>query len=302
MSAAYTWWSEVPDHLRTKTQLADLDLPRIPGAGPVDAIHTRGPHGRKDTFDLYDITTSLPSPASAKQLESARAKQDPAQRRCAECGARPDYPPTAHHDPATESGSVLLCRACLHITRLRSMQQHIAVTRAQFAAEAAAWLAVDRAAVVHVTVITPPPAENGRARRAVALNVDAVTPSGAWLVRMPIRLARSRNPLVPDGAIPESEAIPALADHFAGRDVIQWSTGALAPIEAALTEPAGTDRRRTRTLLEVIATAWRGDLDPCTRSFATPPDPGRADLMALLIRRMAADHTPEPDTAPNLDA
>ena len=303
MSASYTWWSEVPDRLRTKTQLADLDLPRIPGAGPAAAIHTRGPHGRKDTFDLYDITASRPSPASAGQLEAARARQDHAQRRCAGCGAHPDYPPTPHRDAGRpETGWALLCRACLHIARLRESQQRCAATREQIAAEAAAWLAADRAAVVHVTVITPGPAENGRARRAVALIVDAVTPSGARLARMPIRLARSRNPLVPDGAIPETEALPALTELFAGRDVIEWAAGGLGPIEAALTDPADTDRPRLRILLEAKTTVWRGDLDPHTRTLLIPPDPGRADLMALLIRRMAADHNPDPAQVPTPEA
>ena len=298
MSASYTWWGEVPDRLRTKTQLADLDLPRIPGAGPAGAIHTRGPHGRKDTFDLYDITASRPSPASAGQLEAARARRDPAQRRCAGCGAHPDYPPTAHRDPGADSGWALLCRACLHIARLRESQQRCAATRERIAAEAAAWLAADHAAVVHVTVITPGPAENGRARRAVALIVDAVTPSGARLVRMPVRLARSRSPLVPDTAIPETEAIPALTELFAGRDVIEWSSGALDPIRAALTDPEAAVRPREWILLEGKVTGWRGDLDPHTRTLLIPPDPGRADLMALLIRRMAADHNPEPAPAP----
>ena len=293
MTTPYTWWTQVPDRLRTKTQLADLDLPRVPGTRPVDAIHTRGPHGRKDTYDLYDATASLPSPASAKHLEAARAHQDPAVRRCAECGAHPDYPPTSHKD--TVSGQrMLLCRACLHIARLREAQQHCAASRETIAAQAAGWLAEDRAAVAHVTVITPPPGESGRTRRPVALLVDAATPSGARLVRTTIRLPRSRSPLVPDGAIPDTEAVPALREQLAGRDVVEWTAGSLDPIEDAITAPADADRRPELIVLEPKVTVWRGEYDPHTRHLPTPLDPGRADLMALLIRRMAADHKPAP--------
>ena len=288
MSSTYTWWSQVPEYLRTKTQLADLDLPRIPGVGPVDAIHTRGPHGRKDTFDLYDATASLPSPASAKQLESARARQDPAARRCSECGARPDYPPTNHKDAASGRWAPL-CRACLYIARLREAQRYNAAARERTIAQAAVLLAEDRAAVVHLTVITPPPGENGRARRPVALLVDAVTPSGIRLARTPIRLARSRSTLVPDGALPEAEAVPALREQFAGRDVVQWAVGSLAPIEAALIGPADPQRRRELITLDRKVAEWRGEIDPTFNRLATSLDPGRADLMALLIRRIAAE-------------
>ena len=292
MSADYTWWGELPAHLRTKTQLADLDLPRIPGAGPVEAIRARGPHGRKDTFDLYDITASLPSPASAKQLEAARAKQDPVLRRCAACGAHPDYPPTLHRDPEQGGRAVLLCRACLHVARLRAYQQRLAAEREQAAHLAASWLANDNAAVVHLTVITPPKGENSRAKRPVALLVDVVVPSGAQLARMPIRLARSRNPLVPDGAVDEAEAVPQLREIVAARDVVTWSAGALTPIESVFSGPAAPYRRRELTALDRKVAAWRGELDPLTRTLITPLDPGRADLMALLIRRMATDHAP----------
>lgn len=293
MTTPYTYWSQVPEHLRTKTQLSDLDLPRIPGGNPADSIHTRGPHGRMDTFDLYDATASLPSPATARQLEAARVRQDLVMRRCAECGARPDYPPTNYKDTATNSW-VRLCRACLHIARLQETQRLNAIARASAVAQAAALLAEDNAAVVHLTVITPPRGESGRAKRPVALVVDAVTPSGAPLALTPIRLARSRSPLVPADAVPETEALPALHEIFAGRDVVSWSVGALAPIEDAFAGNPNSDRPRTWVTLDAKVAIWRGELDPRTHRLIPSLDPGRADLMALLIRRMAADHKPAP--------
>jgi hypothetical protein len=284
----YDRWGQVPENLHTKTQLANLDLPRVPEAAPVAYVYERGPHGRKGSFYLYDEAASLPSPASARQLEAARARQNPTLRVCAECGARPDHTPTlAPDESGADRGAIPLCRACLHIARLRRRQRNTAEESARAAGQAAAWLADDRAAVVYVATIAPPPGENARPKKPIALSLGAVTPSGAVLAGINIRLNKSRNPLIPADAIPADQAIPALRELFAGRDVIRWADDSLKYIWTALPihDPA---QRRELIVLDRKVAEWRGEIDPCTYRLTYSLDPGRADLMALLIRRMAA--------------
>jgi hypothetical protein len=282
----------VPEHLRTKTQLADLDLPRIPGGEAVGYVHDRGPHGRKGDFDLYDLATSLPSPATAGQLQAARHRSESDGRRCAACGARPDQRPTTHRDPGENGAAALLCHPCLHIARLRETQHRIATERTEACHLAATWLAEDTAALVHAAPISPPPGPDGRPKHPLALAVGAFTPGGTLLYRATVRLNRSRNPIVPTDAVPAEEAFEALSANLTGRCVIEWSTGALKHLGGVPTFP--NEPSRSAPCLFVLdrrVAAWRGQIDPHTYRLTTPPDPGRADLMALLIRRMAADHT-----------
>jgi hypothetical protein len=60
----YSCWGEVPaGAYMTKSQLQRLTLPRRPG-GPVRAtVKGRDGAGRKDIFDLYLVTESVPTPA-----------------------------------------------------------------------------------------------------------------------------------------------------------------------------------------------------------------------------------------------
>lgn len=288
----YDGWHTVPEHLRTKTQLADLDLPRIPGGEPVGYVYDRGPHGRKGTFELYDLAASVPSLATGVQLDIARARQGRDVRRCEKCGARPEQRPTPHRSSEGEE-VMLLCHACLHIARLRAAQHRAASDRAAACRDAAYWLAADTAALIHLAPITPPPAPDGRAKRPLALVVGAFTPSGRVLYRTTVRLNRSRNPIVPTDATPADEAFPALRNAVAGRDLIEWASGSLKHLDGALTAPAEPARTwREITALDTRVTAWRGQIDPRTHRRIPARDPGRADLMALLIRRMAADHNP----------
>lgn len=287
----YDGWHQVPENLRTKTQLADLDLPRIPGGEPVACVHDRGPHGRKRDFDLYDLAASLPSPATAGQLQAARDRAEADVRRCAECGARPDQRPTVSPGADEADPAMPLCHACLHIARLRAAQRRNAAARAEACHLAALWLAGD-AACVHAAPIAPPPGEDGRPKRPLALHLGAVTPGGSLLYRAQVRLNRSRNPLVPTDAVPAEEAFAALRAKLTGRTVIAWTPDSLKHLDGALTAPAEPARTwRDVFHLNQQAAAWRGQIDPRTYRRVEPPDPGRADLMALLIRRIAADHT-----------
>ena len=292
MFTEYDSWEQVPEHLRTKTQLADLDLPRVPGGEKTARVYDRGPHGRRGGFDLYDARASMPSPASARQLEASRFRQTEDSRGCQDCGAHTDGPATPFHDDAREEW-VRLCWACLHIARLRQTQHNLAAARCRAAEKAAALLAADTAAVVHVAAIAPPAGENGRPRRPVAAVVEAVTPSGVGLVSMTVRLNQSRSTLIPPDAVPLADALPHLGEVVAGRDLVEWAVGALRPLEDAFAAPDGQNPRRERVTLEREVAVWRGEIDPRTRRPLALIEPGRADRMALLIRRIAADHDPE---------
>lgn len=126
--------------------------------------------------------------------------------------------------------------------------------------------------------------------------LGAFTPGGALLYRATVRLNRSRNPIVPAGAVPAEEAFPALRAKLTGRCVIEWSAGSLKHLGGVLVFRDQPPRKALSLfVLDRRVAAWRGGIDPHTYRLTTPPDPGRADLMALLIRRMAADHsTSEP--------
>jgi len=298
MIPAYDGWRQVPAHLHTRTQLADLDLPRVP-AGAVRAYVTAPGNVRhRETFELYDTRESAPSPASARQLEAAAARRTPGAYRCADCGAHTERP--AIHAPADVDGPRTLCLACRHIAGLREFQARLAVLRADAAARAADWLIEDSAAVLHVGVLTPPPADSGRRRPPVALTVDAVSPSGHRLASLGIRLRRSRHELVPENALDWDDAAPLLRRALEDRALIAWQPGDLDPIAPALlpahattAAQAGYSRRRTLYYLGAPVAQWRGELDPDTGALRAARHPGRADLLALLIRRIAADHTKE---------
>ena len=296
MIPEYDGWHAVPAHLYTRTQLADLDLPRVPGR-PVRAYVTApGTVYRRETFDLYDITESDPSPATGRQLEAAAARRTRSAYRCADCGAHTERPAIHTRDgdpPAYRS----LCLACRHIADLRAFQTRLAALRADAAERAAHWVALDTAAVLHITVHTPQPTESGRRRPPVAVSVDAVTPSGAELFSHALRLRRSHHHLVPAGAADWDDALPVLRKALDDRHLIVWTAGYLDPIVPALLPESATPAqlacyRRERTVSELSAPVaqWRGELDPDTGTLRPARHPGRADLLALLIRRIAADH------------
>jgi hypothetical protein len=287
MTEYYYSWHEVPEHLHTRTQLAALDLPRIPG-GPVHAqVAARGGDGRRGVFDLYTLAESTPSPASAKALAAAIARRDPAAHRCQDCGANTDQP-TTPSQPADPGQSIRLCWTCLHIHRLRTHQASLARMRETAAAQAAAWLAEDNAAVLAVTTISPPPTDSGKPRPAIAAVIDAVTPGGAPLLHLTVHLRASRFPhLVPEAAVDRGTAAPALRTALRDRPLIDWHAADLDPLRTIL---GPFDAVTAHHHLSQAVTVWRSTIDPTTDRLIPAAHPGRADRMALLIHRIADDH------------
>ncbi|MGW4380927.1 hypothetical protein [Kitasatospora sp. NPDC004531] len=282
---SYTWWGDLPPHLVTRTQLAELDLPRQPG-GPVRArITATGPHGRKGTFDLFDLGESVPTPATGAQLAAAAARRTTGTRACEQCGARPET-------PCTQIDGWLLCGACAHVHHLRARQQQ-AAEQARAAAEQAARLHADeRLAVLAVTYTHRPTPGTGPVR-----------PAG----RRPHHRPRPRrhHPLRPHAA-PDRPPHPRRARRHRRtrpgprrprRHPRHPHRGALdddlGPLHSALRRlrvdhprllPDGFQRVHR---LAMLVTLWRGDLDPTTGRHRAPTPPGTADRLLHLLRRAA---------------
>ncbi|MFF2123509.1 hypothetical protein ACFVXH_39895 [Kitasatospora sp. NPDC058184] len=288
----YTWWGQVPAHLRTATQLAALDLPRQP-AGPVRAVVTaRNPAGRKGPWDLYDLHESVPTAASAAQLVAAAARRTTT-RVCAECGARPETPCTP-----TDDGRAL-CGTCTHITRLRTRQAEAHAAGRDAAHAAARLLADEHLAVLHIDYTPGQPTAGGNPRPPAAAHITTLDHTGHTLYNRLLRLTGPRTPGAPADALDPGPAAADLAALLADRTVVVWTPAALDPLQAALERlklPAlALPEGRVHTARHAAA-HWRADLDPTTGELRRPTPPGTADRLHLLLRRMAATAPQEEPT------
>ncbi|WP_031078068.1 hypothetical protein [Streptomyces sp. NRRL WC-3742] len=279
----YTWWGELPAHLRTTTQLAALDLPRQPG-GPVRAIiKARNPAGRKGEWDLYDVNESEPTAATGPQLAAAASRRS-ASRACTECGARPET-------PCQYIDGVEVCEACAHIRRLRDRQKTRAQEARNAADTAAALLADDLLVVLAVEYIPGEPTPSGLPRPPAAARIVALDRNGATLYSRTVRLTGPRTPGAPADAVNPAPTLDYLTNLLADRTVVLWSPSDLKALNDARSRlkigttsllPTG----RVNSACHAVA-AWRGDLDPRTGHLRTPTPPGTADRLLYLLRRLA---------------
>jgi len=300
----YPGWRTVPAGLYSKTQLADLDLPRVPG-GPQRAwVETSNWRGKKDHFELYRLSESVPSPATAAQLQAARARSFGSDhtggRVCGECGARPDRPVpelgavtgSAHLPDGDAEPTRRLCLACARVVRLRAAVAAAARTRT----EAARWAARVLAAappVVRVDEVFRPPAPSGRRNlEPVALCVDAVTAISGRRVQATIRLAGPRVKAVPPDAVDPGSLAEVLRPLLAAEMVVTWRREELRPLLRLYYADALTWPRGGHNSLWERATWWRGEVDPDTLVVRHAIDPGTAERTLLLLRRMAATAPP----------
>lgn len=287
----YDGWGRVPGHLYTRTQLAELEFPRVPGE-PAGWVKTFDWRGKPDTVALFDVREAAPSPASATQLEAA---QRASVRVCGECGARPDGRlwelPTG----------VRVCRPCLLVARLRTVQRDLAERRRSHAREVAELLAAEPGPVVVYPRRFRPTRPEGATRTPPVCAVELDTWADGRRARVVLRVGGARNPHVPPGAVPLKEGAPAAAALLADRTPVVWDEAAADELAAVVEylRRAGQDvpGRAQVWSARWRATVWRGDVDVSTRVLGNVVDPGTPDRLALLLRRIAA-HANEPAPAP----
>lgn len=118
----YGWWDQVPEHLKTATQLGKDGLK--PG-GPVRAQIEYGKRSRHRIYDLYDKNEAVAkqaTPAQLAALEQARIKQ----RTCSQCG-------TVVERPSLLSSRTGRCGDCIAkaaaVKRAREVDKTIAWAR-----------------------------------------------------------------------------------------------------------------------------------------------------------------------------
>ncbi len=257
----YAGWWEVPDHLLPATALGELEYPRTSDGQPVTAwVDTRDWSDRKTSIPLYDARACPATKATAAQLQAAAARSG-RQRRCADCDARCQrpLPPLDPDDPRP------LCPACRHVALLRRRQADLAADRLVCAQRAGELLAWTGAAVLQVDLHVPPPTPAGRRRPPTAARVRAVDLDGGRLVDVLVRLVGPRAHYVPDGAVGPQATVPTIHRALVGRPV-----------------------RDRAAAVQYLATHWRGQLHPHTRTLVECLAPGTPGRLLLMLRRIAA--------------
>lgn len=289
----YTSWAQVPAGYMTKTQLLELDLPRRPGPvrATVEAYNWRG---KRQTFDLFRVAESTPSPASARQLAARRTDGTPNPHLCSDCGAHPEQPATVYQDGRR------LCRACQHIYALRVLQEDYA-RRAAYVSRGAAELLRVPLAVVHCELAERGTTASGSPRSPAAVRAEAVDEAGAGLLDVTVRLVGPRSKGIPEGAQAVDDVGQRIRDAFAGRRLLVWSGEGFNLLSGALRAAGWTDAIPTGygavRDLEDMAMHWRADFDHATRAPRRPVPPGRADRMLYLLQQIGADAPDAEDQA-----
>lgn len=291
------WWA-VPDGLLLASQLAAMDLPRIPGGPVAGVVQAENWHayGRDDNFRLYRLAESVPSSASAAQLQAADAKRTKDRvYRCEECGAfseqaLPRYP--IDDQVLKDVAPRYLCRCCRHITRLTGYQAYYGGRRAA-AAKWAQRLAAPGAALAVAAAEVRPEGTTASGKRHAATGItvlafdiaDCRKAFDATILRRPVKAGTKTK-----GQYDPEPGAKKLRAAFEGRTLIGWRSDDLEPLRPILA--SGTRAVLGEEALPRV-TDWRGDLDGAGRPRPATA-PGRPDRLALLIRRMAAA-IPAPD-------
>ncbi|WP_152513488.1 hypothetical protein [Nocardiopsis baichengensis] len=284
METTYEHWGQVPGDLYTKRALEGLEHPRRPAGRPSAWVESRDWRDRRIDVELYRLEDTEPTAATAAQLRAAAARSSRV-RTCSDCGARCDRDLAPHPDRAEQ---VPLCRTCLRIARLRERQALLAERRPE-AVEWARGLAADGAAALWLDRVRPPREPGARLPAAVAVLVEAAGPVRA---RVAVRLAGARNPHVPEGAVAVQEAAQALRG-LSSRPVVVWDEEQAGHLQVLATRLAkagvGPGWGRVCQASGLVST-WRGELDPDRPRGRVPAvAPGRADRLAELLERIAAD-------------
>ncbi len=310
MSTYQGWW-QVPDHLLAAA-LGELEYPGTAGRQqPVAWVATWDWSDRKTSIPLYDARTCPPTKATARQLAVA-ATRSGRQRSCADCGARCQRPLTV--DPHDRRP---LCPACRHVARLRRWKAQLAARRPFIAERARELLPWTGAAVVQVDLHVLPPTPAGRRRPPTAARVRAVNLDGGRLVDVLVRLVGPRAHHVPADALAPEDAVPTIHEAVLGARLILWSIQDLDRLRVAAPHPdlpqlphayevsdlpqphLPIPEHVQAVAVEPMATRWRGQVDPHTRTLVECLAPGTPGRLLLMLRRIA--ETPAVEQRPDVE-
>lgn len=212
-----SWWA-VPADLFTHTQLSSMDLPRVPTewARPVAAVTAPGHRRRRERYELYDVAHTVPSPASARVLRSARARHGWDQFVCEDCG-------TTSERPLSETPfDGRLCPTRRRIVMLRNRQSEVAGMRAAAIEWAVEKVADPALLIVSAFPILPPPTPSGRVGKPVALHVTAAHTDLTTVLDVVVALAEPRSRNLPADAVPADQAWERVRTALEGRPLVLW--------------------------------------------------------------------------------
>ncbi|MEV7157172.1 hypothetical protein AB0N77_21490 [Streptomyces misionensis] len=304
--AEFGRWSEVPWHYASRTQMKVSDLPRWPAGPAVGYVAGRDFRDKEISVPLYDVRASRVSGASGPQLAAASGRRTVAVYECSSCGAQTQLP------LSEDSGH--LCVMCRRLAEIGRFQAELRERREQTGAWARSLFAGGDLAITWVELTAAPDTPSGRRRPPLAGRVQVVDEQGKKLANVLVRLAGPRTQGAPQEAVAAGDGAQALSRVLAGRRQIVW--GPLTVVEQRLAElghPLSVSVESARSTgswaggrfwddsLPARFAQWRGELDPATGALRTPWEPGSADRLWWVLRRMsehpAGDRTAGVSTA-----
>lgn len=290
--AQFGRWSEVPWEYASCTQMSRADLPRKADGPVVGYVAGHDFRDKEMQVAVYDVRASRPSGASGPQLAAAAGRRTAAVYECAGCSAQTQL-------PLSEEGGHL-CAMCRRMAGIARFQAELRTRRDQIGTWARSLFAGGELAIVWVELTAAPNTPAGRRRPPLAGRVQVADEAGRKRADVLVRLAGPRTNGAPADALSAGDGALALSRAMAGRRQVVW--GPLSAVAARLSElghpltgatgptpPAGSrlgDRFWDDSVPARFA-QWRGELDPQTGELRTPWEPGSADRLWWVLRRMA---------------
>lgn len=295
--AEYGRWSEVPWEYASRTQMSRADLPRRAGGPVVGYVPGRDFRDKEVSVALYDVRASRPSGASGPQLAAAAGRRTSAVYECSGCGAQTQL-------PLSEDGGHL-CAMCRRVAGIAQFQAALRARREQIGSWARSLFVGGDLAIAWVELIAAPDTPAGRRRPPLAGRVQVVDEDGRRCADVLVRLAGPRTTGAPSEALSAGDGALAVSQALAGRRQVVWGpldvVGArLSELGHPLTVAVGSSRL-TGSLVDgrfwddsvpARFAQWRGELDPLTGELRTPWEPGTADRLWWVLRRMAGRCVP----------
>jgi hypothetical protein len=278
----YPGWTALPAEppLFTKTQLGSLDLPRVPSGPAVARVSGADGAGRTGVFDLYDATAdSKPTRTGPAALLAA----DQSSHICEACWARPERPVAQRQGQKRR-----LCQACARVETIRAAQARARVTSARHTEWAREVIADPMAVWVYLEYAAfRPRSRFAGSRPGPAVTMTAVDFTGAWVLRMVVRLVPETHRDAPAKSVDERTAARRVAAKLGGRRIVLWSAEDAGLLSLWSKDGGIPIRFDPKDVLENRLPAWRAVVDPHGAPVGDCLSPGRADRLLVATARMA---------------